>query len=96
MGQTDSLELKNNHMAKFARLFDIDERTQVLLTRELDKEDKEAPYKLKVATDYRGIYVAVTYGFKDEAKSDKWFEDYTLEKAKTFHSAIVESIEGGE
>jgi hypothetical protein len=83
-------------MAKFARLFDIDEQTQVLITRELDEEEKEAPFKLKVATDYRGIYAAVGYGFKEEIKCDQTFETYDLEKAKAFYSAIVEAIEGGD
>lgn len=78
---------------KFAKLFDIDESTQVLVTRELEEEDKEAPYKLKVSTDYNGMYALITYGFQDEVKCDDAFDNYDLARATLFQSEIAKAIE---
>jgi hypothetical protein len=80
-------------MAKFAKLFDIDEESQVLVTRTLEEEDEEAPYKITVATDYRGIYLAAAYGFKEEEKADKLFNEYDSTSAATFFSGAVEMVE---
>jgi hypothetical protein len=80
-------------MAKFAKLFVIDEESQVLVTRTIEEEDQEAPYKITVATDYRGIYLAAAYGFKEEEKADEMFEQYDLNTAATFFSAAAEIVE---
>lgn len=78
---------------KFAKLFEIDEQTQVLVIRALDEEEDIAPYKLKVSTDYRGILAEAGYGYRDETKCDNAFDEYDLTQATTFYNGIVEAIE---
>jgi len=81
---------------KFAKLFDIDESTQVLVQREIDEKEEEAPYRMKVSTDYDGIFAAFTYSFKHVASCDLAFENYDLTTATNFHCEIVKAIELGE
>lgn len=79
---------------KFAKLFNVNEvEDQVLVTRILDEQDKEAPYKLKLATDYKGIYLEAVLGYKDESHCDLSFEDFNAEKAMEFFKGAVEAIE---
>jgi hypothetical protein len=78
---------------KFAKLFDLDDQTQVLVTRVLEEENEQAPYNIKVATDYRGIYLAAVHGFKEEEKANNMFDKYDLNLAATFFSQAVEMVE---
>lgn len=80
---------------KFAKLFDVDVDSQVLVTRtQVDDDRDEAPYKVTVATDYKGIYLAAAHGFKSDRLADDMFHKYNQGHADKFFKNAVDMVEG--
>lgn len=68
-------------MAKFAKLFELgDEQVLLKLNYDADKELAE----VIVSTDFDGFTADLVYGFKEEEKAQKMFDDYTEEDAIKF------------
>lgn len=79
-------------MSKFAKLFDLENGSQVLVTREHD-DDGEAPHGVAFRTDLDGIEATMTMWFEDEARADEVLEKYTLDAAETFRKNIFKDLE---
>lgn len=79
-------------MSKFAKLFDLENGSQVLVTREHD-EDREAPHGVAFRTYLDEIKATMTMWFEDEARADEVLEKYTLNAAETFRKNVFKDLE---
>lgn len=79
---------------KFAKLFDVNENTQVVVMKEFDDDAyQDTPHLIKIVTDYNGIYLVMIHGFKEESKRDEKFDQFDLNIAAQVFSQIVELVE---
>lgn len=80
-------------MNKFAKLFDLENGSQVLVTREHD-DDREAPHGVALRTDLDGLDATMTMWFEDEARADEVLEKYGLDAAETFRKNMLRELGG--
>jgi len=71
---------------KFAKLFDLENDEQVLLTSNYNSEDDE--YEIEVRTDFKGLSAKITMSFTSEKKAKKAMESYNNDNAIAFRSQM--------
>jgi hypothetical protein len=76
---------------KWARLIELGNgKTVLVIKEEAEDEDSEAPYQVKVICDFEGARGNIALGFRDEAKRDECFKEYSLEQASSVYDSIAE------
>ena len=75
-------------MTKFAKLFELDQDSQVLLT--LDYNNEKNIYEVNVRTDINGISVVATLGFEKKAKAIESLKKYNKKNAEEFRINALE------
>ena len=71
-------------MGKFARIIELENDEQVLLTVDYDHGSDE--YELKMRTDFGYCFAQVAMGFEEKEQAEKMLLDYTPEQAAKFRS----------
>jgi len=71
---------------KFAKLFDLEDDEQVLLTVEYD--DEKDQYELVFKTDFGGATASMKLGFKDEQMALNSMEKVELKRAQEFRDSM--------
>lgn len=79
-------------MAKFARIIELKNNEQVLLTVEFNNDTDS--YELKVRTDFDGVISQAAFGVKDEKKAIKMMETYPASAAYDFRADIDKMLNG--
>lgn len=74
-------------MAKFAKLIELDNDEQVLLT--VNYNDDDDNFKVFIRTDLEGCVAQIKLGFDSEEKANKVLETYSQEQAVKFRSKMV-------
>ena len=69
---------------KFAKLIELENNQQVLLTIHYD--DSEDTYELSIRTDIDGIEATITVGFDTEGKAEKMMDSFGEKEAVAFVS----------
>lgn len=72
---------------QFAKLFDVQDGHQVLVTKEFNNEDDS--FDIDVRTNYGGVKATITGGYDSEAKRDQMFDEYDEVKAREFMQGIL-------
>lgn len=65
---------------KFAKLFDLEDNEQVLVTVNYDHDSEE--HKLCIRTDFESATAEMNLSFSEEIKALKAFDKYTIEDAE--------------
>ena len=73
-------------MAKFAKLIEIDNNEQVLLTVNYNDETEE--YETCIRTDFEGVVAQIKLIFKEEQMAIIAMEDYTRDQAIKFRNEM--------
>lgn len=73
-------------MSKFAKLFEINDRDQVLVT--VGENNDEDKFELVQRTDIDGLVLQMAIGFKTEEAMDAALVDYNLDNAQKFYEAV--------
>lgn len=76
---------------KFAKLFDLENDEQVLLTSNYNEHDDE--YEIEVRTDFEGVSAEVKMSFKSEERAQKAMDTYKQENAIAFRSQMSAMFE---
>ena len=76
-------------MAKFAKVFDLDNDEQVLVTLEFQETENSEEYNVKVTTSLEGVTVSNIYGYNDEEAQLQVFHRYSKKDALEFREATV-------
>ncbi len=71
---------------KFAKLFDLEDGEQVLLTVEYD--DEKDQYELVFKTDFDGATASMKLGYKEESMALESMEKVELERAQELRSSM--------
>jgi hypothetical protein len=74
-------------MAKFAKLIELDNEEQVLLT--VNYNDDDGNYEVAIRTDLEGCVAQIKLGFNSEEKANKVLETYSQEQAVKFRAEMV-------
>lgn len=77
-------------MAKFAKLFELENNEQVLLT--VNYNDEEDVYDVCVQTDVEGVNIKINLSFKDKERAMEMMDSYSLEKAKYFRDDVSKIV----
>ena len=77
-------------MSKFAKLIELEDGEQVLLTVNYNDEDDN--YEVKVRTDLNGATASIKLGFNEEDKALKLLEKYTKKDATKYRKQMVEML----
>lgn len=75
-------------MSKFAKLFSIDEKFQVLVTTTCDHEEEEANYLIELRVDRDGAEFKVAIGYELKEDRDKKFQEFEQADALNFFKSI--------
>ncbi len=73
---------------KFAKLFDLDNDDQILVTKDLDEETDQPTLVVSIDVDF--VRPEVILNYKDEEARDKAFEAYNEKDAEAFRKSILE------
>ena len=71
---------------KFAKLFDLQDKEQVLLTVNYDDDDDN--YKLNITTDFGNARAEMKLGFSEEERALNAMDKYKIEDAEKFRSSM--------
>ena len=74
-------------MAKFAKLIELENDEQVLLT--VNYNDDDDNFEVFIRTDLNGCVAQIKLGFDSEEKANKVLETYSKEQAVKFRSEMV-------
>jgi hypothetical protein len=77
-------------MSKFAKLIELEDGEQVLLT--LNYNDEDDNYEVKVRTDLNGATASIKLGFNEEDKALELLEKYTKKDATKYREQMVEML----
>lgn len=78
-------------MGKFARIIELENDEQVLLT--VDYEHGSDEYELVIRTDFGYCFTQMAMGFKEKEQAEKMLLDYTPEKAAKYRSDMSRMLE---
>jgi len=73
---------------RFAKLIELEEKEQVLLTVVFDDEDDDAPYKLNIETAFTNSTAKIELGFIQEDQALEAMDLYSLESAVKFRDSM--------
>jgi hypothetical protein len=74
-------------MSKFAKLIELEDGEQVLLT--LNYNDEDDNYEVEVRTDLEGVTASIKLGFNKEDKALKVLDRYSKEDALKYRNQMV-------
>ena len=77
-------------MSKFAKLIELENNEQVLLT--LNYNDEDDNFEVEVRTDLEGVTASIKLGFNEEEKALKMLEKYKKDDAIKYRSEMVKMI----
>jgi hypothetical protein len=77
-------------MAKFAKLFDLEDDEQVLLT--LDYDEEEDMHRVTIQTDFDGCEAKIRLAFNTLDKAISALNSYTKDKAIDFRTEIGKMV----
>jgi hypothetical protein len=77
-------------MAKFAKIIELENENQVLLT--VDYDDDEDNYKVRIRTDLDGCVAQISLGFETEEKATNILNIYSQEKAILFREEMEKML----
>ena len=77
-------------MAKFAKIIELKNENQVLLT--IDYDDDEDNFKVKIRTDLDGCVAQISLGFETEEKATNLLNIYSEEKAILFREEMEKML----
>jgi hypothetical protein len=73
-------------MARFAKIIELDNDEQVLLT--VDYNDEDDNYEVNIRTDLKGVSASIKLGFKEESKASSMLEKYKKTDATEFRKRM--------
>ncbi|WP_435138868.1 hypothetical protein [Formosa sp. A9] len=73
-------------MKKFAKLIDLENNEQVLLT--IDYNDEDEMYEVETRTDFKGVAVSIKSGFYKEQDAIARLETFSVDDAKRFREVM--------
>ena len=71
---------------KFAKLFELENDEQVLVSRFYDAESEE--YKIRATTDFNGSTAEMATGYFSEEEQEMTFEIFDMELAVAFRKSM--------
>jgi len=74
-------------MTRFAKLIEIENNEQVLLTVNFNNELDN--YEVSIRTDFEGCAAEIKLGFDSEEKAQNVLETYSYEQAVKFRNEII-------
>lgn len=77
-------------MAKFAKLFELENEEQVLVQLHYDEDDDV--FKLSSTTNVDGTVGSISHGYEKEENAKKGFEKYDLYAAIEFRKTVEEML----
>jgi hypothetical protein len=78
---------------KFAKLFEIDEVHQLLLTKDVDDSDEDnLDYLITARCHVDGVKCSLTLGYDSEENRDEKFENIDFDSAKNLFSNLTNSF----
>ena len=77
-------------MSKFAKLIELENNEQVLLT--LNYNDKDDNFEVEVRTDLEGVTASIKLRFNEEEKALNMLEKYKKDDAIKYRSEMVKMI----
>lgn len=77
-------------MGKFAKLIDLENGEQVLLTKSFNEQKKT--FKVSVATDFEKAFLEIGGEFFEEHKANEMINNYTKEMAVEFRAVMAALI----
>ena len=77
-------------MSKFAKLIELENNEQVLLT--LNYNDEDDNYEVEIRTDLEGVTASIKLGFNEEEKAINMLEKYTNESAIKYRNEMVKML----
>lgn len=77
-------------MAKFCKIFEIDENHQVLLRVEFNPDTDK--YDIILSTDIENINAQMKYEFESDIEAYLSLNNYTLERAAAFYMVCVKTL----
>ncbi len=77
-------------MSKFAKLIELENNEQVLLT--LNYNDEDDNFEVEVRTDLKGVAASIKLGFDEEEKALNMLEKYTEESAIKYRNEMVKML----
>jgi len=77
-------------MSKFAKLIELENSEQVLLT--LNYKDEDDNFEVEVRTDLEGVTVSIKLGFDEEEKALNMLEKYTEKSAIKYRNEMVKML----
>lgn len=77
-------------MAKFAKIIELENENQVLLT--VDYDDEDDTFKVRIRTDLDGCVAQISLGFDTEEKASNLLNIYSKEKAISFRSEMEKML----
>jgi hypothetical protein len=78
-------------MSKFAKLFEVKENEQVLVSIQ-PYNDEDEFYGLEVSTEVDGAMATATLGFETEKQQIKGFDTYTIEQAIKYRESVEKML----
>ena len=69
-------------MSKFAKLIELDNEEQVLLT--LNYNDEDDNYEVQIRTDLNGVTASIKLGYNDESKALETLKIYNKQDAEKY------------
>lgn len=73
-------------MSKFAKLIELENDEQVLLT--VDYNDEDDMYEVAIRTDFEGLVASIKLGFKEENKALETLKKYNEDSAVKFRQQM--------
>ena len=77
-------------MSKFAKLIELENNEQVLLT--LNYNDEDDNFEVEVRTDLEGVTASIKLGFNEEEKALNMLEKYKKDDAMKYRNEMVKMI----
>ena len=77
-------------MAKFAKIIELENENQVLLT--VDYDDDEDNYKVRIRTDLDSCVMQISSGFETREKATNILNIYSQEKAILFREEMEKML----
>lgn len=78
-------------MAKFAKLFDLENGEQILFAKDYNVEEKE-PYRLKITVQFDGVTANLSLIYKTEKDQQHFFDKVNKERAEVIYKGLENKI----
>lgn len=78
-------------MAKFAKLIEIEDNEQVLMT--INYNEHEEKYEVKIRTDIESCTIQSTFGYEKLEDAKDVLDTYTEQQAVMFRTEIIKMLD---